>query len=380
MGPFFHPRQRQALFPRSVLPRRPVIACLLGVLIAGCQSTFGPGALETMHPAYNQAIVNSLGQQMLLNLVRLRYRDIPYFLEVGSVTASLSLDTNVGMGADVDLGVGSDFLKPNLGVTYSQRPTISYAPLEGKDLLQRIFSPISIDALLAMTQSGWSIERVFGLCIERLNDLTNAPGASGPTPDYVPKYQRFKRLLALLRHLQLEDRILMGLDPATQHLVVQITPDPARPEIFEELRTLLGITKEQAIYQFEINTNILEPKDQQWDVRVRSISSVLFYLSQNIEIPEEHRMTGLVTVTKTADGRLFNWGETPGGMMFRVRSSRERPANAFLAVPYRGAWFYIADDDLQSKSSFLFLQQLFRLQAGQVIHPAPTLTLPVGAQ
>ncbi|RMH37589.1 MAG: hypothetical protein D6690_02100 [Nitrospirae bacterium] len=333
-----------------------------------------------MHPAYNQAIVNSLGQQMLLNLVRLRYRDIPYFLEVGSVTASLSLDTTVGVGADIDLGAGSDFLKPNLGVTYSQRPTISYAPLQGKDLLQRIFSPISIDALLAMTQSGWSIERVFGLCIERLNDLANAPGASGPTPDYVPPYRRFKRLLALLRHLQLEDRILMGLDPATQHLIVQITPDPSHPEILEELRTLLGITEEQTIYRFEINTNILEPKNQQWDVRVRSISSVLFYLSQNIEIPEEHRMAGLVTLTKTADGRLFDWGETPGGMMFRVRSSRERPVNAFLAVPYRGAWFYIADDDLQSKSSFLLLQQLFRLQAGQVIHPAPTLTLPVGGQ
>lgn len=333
-----------------------------------------------MHPAYNQAIVNSLAQQMLLNLVRLRYRDIPYFLEVGSVTASLALDTNVGVGADIDLGVGSDFLKPNLGVTYSQRPTIAYAPLQGKDLLQRIFSPISIDALLAMTQSGWSIERVFGLCIERLNDLANAPGASGPTPEYVPEYKRFKRLLALLRQLQLEDRILMGLDPATRRLVIQITPDPSRPETLEALRELLGVRKKQTTYRFEINTNVLERKEEQWDVRVRSISSVLFYLSQNIDIPQEHRSAGLVTETTTADGHRFDWGETPAGTMFRVRSSRERPAKAFLAVPYRGAWFYIADDDLQSKSSFLLLQQLFRLQAGQVIHPVPALTLPVGAQ
>ena len=361
-------------------PPWPVLVILVGFILTGCQSTFGPRALEAMHPAYNQAIINSLGQQMLLNLVRLRYRDTPYFLEVGNVTASLSLDANVGVGANVDFGAGSDILKPNLGVAYSQSPTISYAPLQGKDLLQRIFSPISIEAILAMTQSGWSIERVFGLCLERLNDLLNAPGASGPTPEHAPRYGRFKRLLALLRQLQLEDRILMGLDPATKNLVIQITPDPSHQELLEELRALLGLAQTEPTYRFEVNTNFLDTREGQWDVRVRSISSVLFYLSQSVDIPEEHQVAGLVTVTKTPEGRPFDWEETPAGMMFKVRSSKVRPRNAFLAVPYRGAWFYIADDDLQSKSSFLLLQQLFRLQAGQVIHPGPMLTLPVGGQ
>jgi len=350
----------------------------LGFLVlCGCQATFGPQALENTHPAYNQAIVNSLGQQMLLNLVRLKYRDSPYFLEVGSVTASLSLGASVGLDTKVDLGPGSDLLQPNAGVTYSQSPTISYTPLQGEDFLKSVLSPISLEALLVMTQSGWSIERVFGLTIERLNQLPNAPGASGPTPAHAPKYKNFKRVLWLLRRLQVDDLIQIGLDEKTKHLVILFESDPAHQPLIDELRSLLGVTHSEQPNRFEITSNFLKAQEHQWDVRVRSIAGVLFYLSQNVSIPEEHVNAGLVTVTKTQEGKPFNWGETPAGSLFQVQSSKARPTKAFIAVPYRGAWFYIADDDLQSKSSFMLLQELFSLQAGQIQRVGPTLTLPV---
>jgi hypothetical protein len=50
---------------------------------------------------------------------------------------------------------------------------------------------------------------------------------------------------------------------------------------------------------------------------------------------------------------------------------------AFVAIPYRGQWFYLADNDLESKSTFMLLSQLFRLQAGAAKAAGPTLTLPV---
>ena len=65
-------------------------------LLSGCQSAFGPQALARTHPAYNEAIITSINEQMLQNLVRMRYRDVPFFLEIGSVTASLSLGANAG--------------------------------------------------------------------------------------------------------------------------------------------------------------------------------------------------------------------------------------------------------------------------------------------
>ena len=67
--------------------------------LCGCQSTFGPRALQYSHPAYNQVIVNTLDQQMLLNLVRLKYRDTTFFLNINSVTASFSMGADLGVDA-----------------------------------------------------------------------------------------------------------------------------------------------------------------------------------------------------------------------------------------------------------------------------------------
>ncbi|MFQ5963668.1 MAG: hypothetical protein ACE5KZ_05225 [Candidatus Scalinduaceae bacterium] len=342
----------------------------------GCQSTFGPRAIENTHPAYNQAIINTVDQQMLLNLVRLKYRDTPYFLEVASVTSSLAIETNAELDTLIPLGPADSILAPNLGMSHSRKPTITYTPLRGEDFLKSVLSPISLDSILLLTQSGWSIQRVFGLCVERINELANAPKASGPTPENEPKYKKFKHLVKLFRQLQLEGLIEMGPDLDSNNLVILLKTDPNYKNVIDEVRSLLGITQQSN--QFYISTNFLDTKEGQWDMRARSIISVLFYLSQNIDVPEEHKEAGLITVTKTQDGKEFNWSETPVGMMFKVRSSKWQPGNAFVAVPYRGVWYYIADNDLDSKSTFLLLKQLFNLQSGQRKYIGPSLTLPVG--
>ncbi|MBW2184148.1 MAG: hypothetical protein JRF49_09835, partial [Deltaproteobacteria bacterium] len=122
-------------------------------LLCGCQSTFGPRALKNTHLAYNQVIANTSYQQMLLNLVRLKYRDAVYFLQVGSVTASFSLGASLGLEAELDFDPGGDLMKPNAGMSYSQSPTISYTPLQGEDFLRSVLTPISLEAILVITQS-----------------------------------------------------------------------------------------------------------------------------------------------------------------------------------------------------------------------------------
>ncbi len=349
------------------------------VALYGCQSTFGPSALENTHPAYNQAITTSLDQQMLLNLVRLKYRDSPYFLDVGSVTASLALVGSVGVGSSSNLDTGANIIQPNVGVEYTDRPTISYAPLRGENFLKSVLSPIPLEAILVMSQSGWSIERLLAVTMERINDLRNAPEASGPTPEREPQYKKFKRLLYLLRVLQIEGLIEVGpaLDKNSSSLVILLETDPGHQTTIAEIRLLLGIVGEKQTNQFEISTNFLDKTEGKWNVRPRSIVSVLFYLSQNVEIPQEHIAAGLVNWTRTKDGKPFDWNNTPVGTLFKVKSSKTKPSNAYLSVPYRGQWFYILDNDLQSKSTFMLLDQLFSLQAGQSKASGPTLTLPV---
>jgi len=70
-------------------------------------------------------------------------------------------------------------------------------------------------------------------------------------------------------------------------------------------------------------------------------------------------------------------GRVTAGLM-RIRSSDTHPTNAAVAVFYRRSWFYIDDSDLDSKSTFSMLGQVFALQSGNVEKMTPVLTLPVG--
>lgn len=91
---------------------------------------------------------------MLLNLVRLKYRDTSYFLEVASVTSSLSIEKNAGLGAIIPFSNAHNILEPGFSYSETQRPTITYTPLRGEDFLKSVLYPISLDAILLMTQSG----------------------------------------------------------------------------------------------------------------------------------------------------------------------------------------------------------------------------------
>ncbi len=110
---------------------------------------------------------------------------------------------------------------------------------------------------------------------------------------------------------------------------------------------------------------------------MRSLSGVLYFYSHGVEVPAGDVERGLVTVTRTADGRPFDWHDVTGDLLW-VRSSDEEPAGAAVKVRHRGHWFYIADDDLTSKATFAMLAEVFSLQAGGTPSAGPLLTLPLG--
>ena len=345
----------------------------LVVVLSGCQSMFGPQALERTHPAYNEAIISSINEQMLQNLVRMRYRDVTFFLEIGSVTASLSLGASAGLGSEVRFG-SSDTLSPSVGIAYSDKPTISYTPLRGEDLLKSILSPLQLESILVLTQSGWNINRVFGLCFERINNIYNAPNASGPTPEHEPEHVEFVALMDALRILQKNQLMEIGTRDDNDIVIKLVTDNDRYRDDVDRVYDLLELDRN--LDEFSLNMDFLEMNNTQWTVRARSISGVLYYLSHNVEAPARHRDV-LVTDTRLRGGGSFDWGDTPAGRLFRVRSSAEQPENAYIATRYRGYWFYIEDTDLESKSTFMLLRQLFDLQAGRTEPQVPALTLPV---
>ena len=340
---------------------------------------FGPDALRGTHPLYNDAIVGSMNEQFIQNIVRLHYRDPVFFLDVASVTASLKLDMSAGLDqSEIGLNGGSDILKYSFGAAYSTSPTISYVPLQGEGFVKSILSPIPLQALFALTGSGWSARRVFSVCVERINGLENAPSASGPTPKAAPAPENnhvFNRLLQLVEEVAPAHLIVPRIDPETKEPQLEIKSSPEHHAQVWQIKDLLGLDQNLQVYR--VNSDFLQSRSDTLSIRTRTLTSIFFYLSHHVDTPQDHKAAGLVTVTRTKDGAEFDWGTTPAGRLFHIRQSEERPDLTFLAIPYRGRWFYLADNDLESKSTFMLLMQLFRLQAGAAKSEGPTLTIPV---
>ena len=340
-------------------------------LLAGCYS-FGPEQIRGSHPLYNAAVVDAGNEQLLNNLVRLRYRDPTAFLDISSIASTTKLTFSANANGEFS-GSDSGFL--GLGGTYETYPTISYAPLQGEDFSKRLLSPISTRDLLSLTRSGWSLRRVFGICVEEINDIPNAPSASGPTPQKAPnQYDSWNRLAVLLDRVH-DANLIKAHEDESGRVVLEIKPEARNNPDMLALKRRLGLSLSKDQYPV-IETNTTH-NESTVTVLTRPLMSTLFYLSHHIDVPAADKNRGLVTLTKTKQGIPFDWQQTPAGQLFHIQVAESRPDDAFIATPYRDHWFYIADDDLESKSTFLLLTQLFRLQAGATKTPGPTLTLPV---
>ncbi len=347
----------------------------------GCKTTnLGPQALRNTHPSYNQEIVNSLNEQLLANIVRMRYRDNPYFLDIKAISQAQKWSGNISLDVEgkTDPTPTNLTFKPTIGATFEENPNITYSPLEGQDFIQKLLRPVQTTVVLAMIQSGWRLDRIFDICVERVNDLRNAPTASGPTPALTPEYKKFKRFVELLRIMQLNDLYAIGEDPvhAFPDKIFRIKNDDRFAKEIAELKQLADLGLDRTDYKIKDNFIDLGPK--RLTLRCRSLMGIFFFLSQGVEVPPQDEAAGLVTVTRNTDGTKFDWHEL-STCFFNVRCSEEsvKPKNAFAAVHYRNKWFYIADNDLESKTTFMLLTQIFNLQSAHLKSNEPILTLPI---
>lgn len=349
------------------------------LLLGGCHS-FGPDSLMGTHPLYNDAINQSINDQFLQNLVRLHYRDPTFFLDVVNVAATLKLDFYGGLDQSTIgmTGTANNILKFSAGTNYTTQPVISYSPMQGEDFVKSLMVPISLQAMFALSNSGWSAVRLYGLIIEHINGLDNAPTASGPRPDVAPEHDaEFNEFLRVLEELRGTRTVFARNlnDPSKSELVITAKFEPQYAAKVDRLKQLLGLNPD--LESYKLVTDFTLAGGDTVAISTRPLMSILYYLSHHIDTPKEHLDEGLVRLTRNPNGTPYDWGLSPVGRWFHIKQSQGTPDQAFLRVPYRDRWFYISDRDLDSKATFTLLTQLFRLQAGSAKPIMPTLTLPV---
>ncbi len=346
----------------------------LTTLQSSCFRT-GPSAVSWSRVKYNMAIQRSASEELLLNLVRLRYREAPFFLQIASVSQSLEAEISSGANASFPINA-DDVYGLNLGGSYSESPTITYTPVHGEAYARQMLTPVSMEKLALLLNSGWSISRTFQVTLQELNGLENAMRATGPTPQMAPKFDQFSHALDLLRELQLREmiRVQFVRDQDEIRLALVFTEESEGLPEREELYELLNLSKNRTFF-------IMSPESgpQYLTCIPRPIVSSLFYLSQGVQVPESHLEKGYVTQTFDSEGIPFDWNQIIGRVFqIKVTDNQLIAKQADNHVYYRGKWFYIPDDDLNSKSTFLLTQQLLSLQSGETKTNAPILTIPVG--
>lgn len=415
--------------------RASLFMCMVFVGSAGC--TFGPRALERTHGQYNEAFLQVDSQELLRNIVRLRYNDSPAEIEVSNIAAQYELTASAEARPFFSSeGVTGPFFRsftsvlPFAGAGGADRPTFSLTPIHSGDTVARYMQPISLEGVIFLAETSWPISDVWRMWLGGVNGVPNAPSASGPTRSFPPEFASFLRTAELLQSIQdrgeltfrkveedalgdaiAADRITgealveaqkagseyrLAADGKSWRLVhkvrklyLDLSPHALKSPEYRELVRLLnlipGLTRYELV-RSSVGFIELKPDAKPSDkiaVVTRSFIQVLYYLSHGVEVPSEHMASGVAKTTLEADGRVFDWQLLTGGL-FTVKTAcgKKAPAQAAVAVRYRGYWFYIDDTDHATKQNFLLLRPARFIEYGSASSArrgtGPMLTLPVG--
>ncbi len=418
---------------------RRIVLIFCGFVLAGSFSgcAFGPRVLEKTHGRYQESIRQVDQEQLLRNIVHLRYSEVPIELIVSSIATQYELAGSAEARPfflapnPSSKNVFRSFtnMLPDLQVSGANRPTITLLPGDNSETIKRFLAPVPTETLAFLTETSWPVAVILRLWIERLNGVPNAVTASGPARGFISDYERFRRLAWLFQYAQdhelasmrteFRDTELSGPVPAgtvaaaavveaakagmeyrpyqdgqswvlvrkEKKMTIRVNPTALESPELEEIIQLLNLLPGQLSYDVVVAPGVvpdplLYPQPPSTELRIspRSTAQVYFYLSNGVEVPGEHLECGLVKPTSNAEGTPMDSRELTRGL-FEVHACKghKPPPTAYVAIKNRGYWYYIDDRDQASKSTLALVLQLSRLDFGaQKATFGPILTLPIG--
>jgi hypothetical protein len=296
------------------------------LVLVGCKSSIGAKTVPRDQFDYAEALREAWKEQMLLNMVGLRYAEAPMFLKVTSVINQYSLEGSVSVAAPPYELQAAAVPPLGAGARFADRPTITYMPLTGAEFTRSVLTPIPPQSIMSLLQAGWRADILLRLTVRAINGVS-------PTDRIGSAEIRLHRARILE---------ILGLDPAR-----------------EEYRLVHG---RQAGSAGEIA------------MLTRSILEMLADLSLWIDVPPEHIASGRVRPNPNTTA-MEEFGFKP---MIKIHSATDQPATSFVAVRYDGLWYWIDNDDFRSKRTLSFMQLMFSLAESGGGQTAPVVTVQAG--
>jgi len=362
---------------------RSLVIAIVAASVSGC-TTLAGNMLQESRDRFNETAQITNAQQLLRNLVRLRYAESPYFLEISSVSTSTTMAGGFGTGVNtvstlpgLDLNVT---ISPSL--SYSQTPSFVFQPLTGEKFGRQLLRPVELRTLALLRTAGWDLRDILLVLVDSINGVPNAPSATQFAPLAVPDNADFRRVVDLLDRLEDGGLIQLGLEPnvaapdprADIVLSLQIEKGAAGREEVQELTRRLALDPKNLTYRLAAAAT--GGGGQTIVVKPRSVLAAMRYLSKGIAVPDVDVHAGRVPMARDASGALVDWSRLLDGV-FAVHSAALMPASAYVSVSHDGCWFYIDRSDLPTKQVFALLETAFALQGADVPPISTVLTLPI---
>ena len=435
------------------------------VICAAAAGCMGSWAMRGTRLHYNKSLSYTASQEILLNIVRMRYGETPTFLDMPSIVSQSEAKVNGAAGQVAELqGVVSG------NFTLRDSPTLSYQPRTGNDLGNSMVKALKAEVFLDVPPGNDT--RTFMLMfIDSINGVRNSPSATSPSSRILEPNDDYRYVVDLYAALQNRGAVIVKV--ATRDEKPQGSPIPAdrvltfdmftaadngylfqvagdeavllkrsrfaaltiqpesgtAPEV-EELRRMFRLKPGYLVYRIksqeddEIDLNeppaaavaspvaerivtppvgadaeevealpapepaaelsLPEPDPVEslpWleptgtlTINVRSGYQAMAFLSKGVDVPEAHVRRGVVQMFQSPDCRPFDARQLTRGL-FHVCVQKHKPFHSDLAVFYRGYWFYIPQDDVESRTTLNLLKFVTetRSEAGS----ATVLTLPL---
>jgi hypothetical protein len=349
---------------------------LVALMVCGC-SSIEPPTVERDRSDYATAIGDSWKHQTLLNIVKVRYGDFPVFLEIAQVIAGYQFQSTFGAdfnAANASASTVGPFVTGGSLLaqgTFTDRPTVVYAPLTGNDFLKQLMTPIPPNALLFLLQSGYPADYVMPIAVNSINGVNNE-SRRGMTRTADPQ---FARLGQLLRELQLVEAIQIRItrrkgDPESATMAFAPSIDPRVAAEVAEIRSILHL--KQGLRAVDVFYGGYSGKDDEIAMTTRSMLQIILELGAIVRVPASDVATGMAT-SGFVD---LDSAKTAAPSLLDIRSGDAPPKDAYVAIPYNGRWFWIANTDIRSKNIFSFVMLLFSISDTGQRGSAPVLTVP----
>ena len=230
-------------------------------------------------------------------------------------------------------------------------------------------------SIFNVLQAGFPVDVVFRLAVQSINGIDNRRVAGGMSREHVrPANPEFYVLLEHLGRIQNAGDLGVRVGPKgdTLSIVFRRSHSAAVRQAVRNVTSILNIDPEAK--EFTVVFGAVPSNNKEIAMVTRSIFEVLLDIASTIAVPEAHVLER--RVQSTPEGDLGPHGTVAPLIKITSSNSSEKPGDSFVAIPYRGQWFWIDDRDPASKNLFSFILLLFTFVETGSKDIVPVLSIP----